>query len=31
MWDGLGARFLQYADQANADLKAAGLPPLKIQ
>lgn len=28
MWDGLGPKFLAYTDQINAELKAAGRPPL---
>lgn len=28
MWDNLKANFLNHLDQVNADLKAAGLPPL---
>lgn len=29
MWDDLDAKFLKHIDQAEADLKAAGLPALK--
>jgi len=28
MWDDLRANFMDHLDQINADLKAAGLPPL---
>ena len=30
MWNGLDAKFLKYKDQIQADLKADGLPPLKM-
>ncbi|GJE85535.1 homogentisate 1,2-dioxygenase [Phanerochaete sordida] len=30
MWNGLDAKFLQYKDEIQADLKAAGLPPLAL-
>lgn len=28
MWDNLKGQFMNHLDQVNADLKAAGLPPL---
>lgn len=28
MWDNLKAQFMNHLDEVNADLKAAGLPPL---
>ena len=31
MWDNLKGQFVNHLDQINADLKAAGLPPLGAQ